>query len=429
VIKAGQPEWLSLELLIRRSITMLHPDHGNGHGMQLLLVTVMLAASGCAGPSRRAAVPLELQDRAVISGLSPAIRTWGLALNPAFQEEIIKSAQREQAHRATTGQAGPLPRAEFLAISGGGADGAFTAGLLNGWTAAGNRPKFNAVTGISTGALIAPFAFLGPAHDETLRKFYTGITTKDVLTKRSVLAAVYDDALTDNAPLRRLLAELVDQKMLDAIACEYDKGRLLLIGTTNLDARRAVIWNVGAIAASGHPHALQLVRDIMIASAAIPAVFPPVMIDVEVDGQQYQEMHVDGGAVTQVFLYPPSLKLREVAEAAGYRRERRVYIIRNARITPEWAETPRRTLSIAGRALSSLIASEGIGSLYRTYLNTQRDGIDYNLAFIPADFTVQSKEAFDQEYMQNLFDVGFEMGRKGGFWKKSPPGFETERPG
>jgi len=394
---------------------------------QLIVLVAVSGAAGCAGPVRQRAVPPELQDQAVISGLSPAVRTWGSAVNPEFEKALLESVRREQELRQRSGQTGPLPVAEFLAISGGGANGAFTAGLLNGWTAAGNRPQFKAVTGISTGALIAPFAFLGPAYDETLRKFYTGITTKDILIERGKLAAIFDDALADSTPLRRLIASLVDRKLLDAIAAEYGKGRLLLVGTTNLDAQRAVIWNVGAIAASGHPRAVDLVRDILIASAAIPAAFPPVMIDVEADGRHYQEMHVDGGTVTQVFLYPPSLKIREVSEAAGFiKRDRRVYIIRNARFEPEYVETPRRTLSIAGRAVSSLIATQGIGDLYRTYLNAQRDGIDYNLVAIPDDFRLQPREVFDREYMQKLFDVGFEMGRKGGFWKKTPPAFEGE---
>jgi regulator of protease activity HflC (stomatin/prohibitin superfamily) len=360
--------------------------------------------------------------------MSPAIRTWGAALNPAFQQEMMASVEREQAYRKASGLSGPLPPAEFLAISGGGQNGAFTAGLLNGWTAAGNRPQFKAVTGISTGALIAPFAFLGPQYDETLRRVYTQMSTKDILTKRNLLAALFDDALADNRPLWRLLESQVDQALLDAIAVEYGKGRLLLIGTTNLDAQRGVIWNVGAIAASHHPRALELVRKIMIASAAIPAAFPPVMIGVEVDGTPYQEMHVDGGAITQVFLYPPSLKLKEVAQEAGVNRERRAYIIRNARLDPEWAQTERRTLNIAGRAVSSLIATQGVGDLYRTYLNAQRDGIDYNLAFIPASFKEQAREPFDCAYMRKLYDLGFEMGRKGGFWKKTPPVFEDETP-
>jgi hypothetical protein len=403
-------------------------SHVKTAGFELFTIIVLSIATGCGMPTRRHAVPADAQDRAVISGMSPAVRTWGTVLNPAFQQEIVESVRRERAHRIASGQTGPLPLAEFLAISGGGSRGAFAAGLLNGWTAAGNRPEFKAVTGVSTGALIAPFAFLGPDHDATLRRFYTEITTKDILTRRSLLAALFDDAVTDNAPLRRLVGDLIDQKLLDTIAVEYRKGRLLLIGTTNLDAQRAVIWNVGAIAASGHPRALELVRDVMIASATIPAAFPPVMIDVEVDGQHYQEMHVDGGAVARVFLYPPSLKIREVTEAAGVRREHRVYIVQNDRIEPGWAETPRRTLGIAVRAMSLMLTSHGVGDLYRTYLNTQRDGIDYNLAWIPAEFKVQPREPFDREYMQKLFDVGFEIGKKGGFWKKVPPGFDGESP-
>lgn len=395
--------------------------------VQLLFsLGVVLALAGCAAPSRKHAVPFDAQDHAVVSGFSPAVRTWGAALNPEFRQEIMESVARERAYRAASGLTGPLPPAEYLAISGGGQNGAFTAGLLNGWTAAGNRPQFKAVTGISTGALIAPFVFVGPEYDDVLREVYTQTSTKDILIKRSLLSGLLNDALADNRPLWRLLGRHVDQKLLDAIAVEYGKGRLLLVGTTNLDAQRGVIWNVGAIAASHHPRALELVHKIMIASAAIPAAFPPVMLDVEVDGRHYQEMHVDGGAITQVFLYPPSVKLKEVAEAAGVERERRVYIIRNARLDPDWAETERRTLTIAGRAVSSLIATQGVGDLYRTYLNAQRDGIDYNLVCIPANFREQAKEAFDREYMQKLYAVGFEMGRQGGFWKKTPPAFEGE---
>lgn len=386
---------------------------------------VLLVTPGCGGPVRGPAVPAELQDRAVIPGFSPAVRTWGAALNPEFERELLETVRRELADRAATGQSGSLPPANFLAISGGGANGAFTAGLLNGWTAAGDRPTFKAVTGISTGALIAPFAFLGPEHDATLRKFYTEISTPDILVERGVLAAVFDDALADNAPLRRLLAGLVNEKLVAEIAAEYRKGRVLVIGTANLDAQRGVIWNIGAIASSGHPRAVALIVDVMIASAAIPAAFPPVMFDVEADGKPYQEMHGDGGTITQVFLYPPSMKLREQAEEAGFRRERRAYIIRNARFEPDWADTPRRTLPIAGRAVSSLIATQGIGDLYRTYLNAQRDGVDYNLAAIPFDFKEQSKEAFDRDYMRKLYDVGYEMARKGYPWQKTPPGFDA----
>ena len=231
----------------------------------------------------------------------------------------------------------------------------------------------------------------------------------------------FNDSLADTAPLRSTVARYFDQTVLDAIAAEYRKGRVLLIGTTNLDARRPVIWDIGKIAVSGRPEALALVQRILIASAAVPGAFPPVMIDVEADGRHYQEMHVDGGASTQVFAYPPSLNAR----ATGIVRERRLYVIRNARLDPDWAQVDRATLTIAGRAISSLIQTQGVGDLYRIYLTCQRDGIDFNLAYIPKTFTRQLKEPFETAYMRDLFQVGYDLAAKGYPWAKSPPGYIT----
>jgi predicted acylesterase/phospholipase RssA len=217
----------------------------------------------------------------------------------AIQKEGIASFYREQAYLKSQGHTGALPPVYFLAVSGGGDNGAFGAGLLNGWTETGTRPEFKLVTGVSTGALIAPFAFLGPDHDGTLKRFYTTLAPSDILEMRSLLAAITSDALADNAPLWQLVENVVDQALLDAIAAEYnDKGRLLLVATVDLDARQSVLWNMTKIAASDDPKALELFRSVMIASAAIPGTFPPVMIDVELDGQAYQEMHVDGGTMS-----------------------------------------------------------------------------------------------------------------------------------
>ena len=382
--------------------------------------------SGCSAPRRGPAVPREIQDRAVVAGMTPVIRTWGSGVNPDFRDDLIESIKREKAHLDQSGHTGPIPRADYLAISGGGSYGAYGAGLLAGWAKNGTRPTFKAVTGISTGALTAPFAFLGPKYDSVLKKVYTGVTTEDIMEQRGILAAVTDDALTDNAPLWRLLRHYVTQEVLDEIAAEHRKGRILVIGTTNIDARRAVLWNIGAIANSGNPNALELLQKIMIASAAIPAVFPPVMFDVEVDGKQFQEMHVDGGAMTQVFLYPPSFRVKDVAAAAGVQRDRRVYIIRNGRLDADWAETERRTLSIAGRAISSLLHSQGIGDLFRIYMDAQRDGLDYRLEFIPADFDMEETEAFDQPFMKALYEVGYQRGLNGGHWQNEPPFLQTE---
>ena len=216
----------------------------------------------------------------------------------------------------------------------------------------------------------------------------------------------------------------MDQALLDVIAAEYAKGRLLLVGTTDLDARRAIIWNLTKIAASRHPRALELFRTLMVASAAIPGAFPPTMIDVEVGGQPYQEMHVDGGAMAQVFVYPPSLHLKDETRRLGLKpRERRVYVIRNSRLDPEWSQVERSTMTIAGRAISSLIHTQGIGDLYRIYLTTQRDGVDFNLAFIPDSFNAPHTEDFDTEFMRQLYAVGYDMAAKGYPWQKKPPGF------
>lgn len=381
-----------------------------------------LVVTGCALPQRGAAVPRDDTSRAAVPGI-PNARFWlGDGLT-AMAEEAIAGVERERAAVARAGgDPDRLPPAHFLAVSGGGEDGAFGAGLLVGWTQTGTRPQFKLVTGVSTGALTAPFAFLGPEYDDRLRAVYTDITAADIFEERGFTAALFDDAMSDTSPLRHTVERYADAEMLRRIAEEYEKGRFLLIGTTDLDARRPVVWNIGAIAASGSPDALDLFHTILVASAAVPGAFPPVMIDVELDGQPYQEMHVDGGASAQVFVYPPSLDLSE-ARGRGNARDRVAYVIRNARLDPDWADTERRTLSIVGRAVSSLIQSQGIGDLYRIYLTTRRDGVAFNLAYIGLDFDVPLEEPFDPHYMRALFDYGYALGRNGYPWQHAPPGF------
>jgi predicted acylesterase/phospholipase RssA len=345
-----------------------------------------------------------------------------------FIDDYLKSLELEKAYLATQGHTGPVPPMAILGISGGGDNGAFAAGFLNGWSKAGTRPQFKLVTGVSTGALIAPFAFLGPAYDAQLKDLYTNISLKDIAKKRSMMALVTNDAMADNKPLWKLVEKYINQEMLDAIAAEHAKGRLLLVGTVNLDARRPVIWNITEIAASRSPKALKLVQSILIASAAIPGTFPPVMIDVEVDGKKYQEMHVDGNTANQVFVYPAAIRIKDVAKSAGVDRERKLYILRNARLDPEWAEVERRTLPIALQAITTLIQYQGIGDLYRIYTVTQRDSVDFNLAYIPPTFKTPHREEFDTDYMRALYDVGYGLSEKGYSWTKRPPvlipGFE-----
>lgn len=391
----------------------------------LAIAALALFIAGCSSLARLDAVPVAAENRAVVLNL-PQARYWGDGDAQPFTEAMVAALERERAWRRATGRSGPLPPAEFLAISGGGENGAFGAGLLVGWTAHGDRPNFKAVTGISTGALTAPFAFLGPAYDGQLRDVYTTLSAKDVLQPRGYLAVLLKDAFADTTPLRRTIARYVTPAMLDAIAAEHAKGRVLLIGTTNLDARRPVIWNIGEIAASRHPQALNLIHDILVASAAIPGAFPPVMIDVAVNGTPYQEMHVDGGASAQVFVYPPTLEIGALSRMRGLTRQRRLYVIRNARLDPEWAEVERSTISIMGRAVSSLIQTQGLGDLYQIYLAARRDGIDFNLAYIPRAFTTQLQQPFDTAYMKELFQVGYDLAADGYPWAKGPPGYTAQ---
>ncbi len=385
------------------------------------LLALALLVQGCSTPARKPAVPPDLTQQAEVPGL-PGVR-YRLTEVEAMAQEGLDSVQRERAYLASKGHKGPLPPAVYLAVSGGGDAGAFGAGLLNGWTVAGGRPEFKLVTGVSTGALIAPFAFLGPKYDARLKEFYTTIGPADIVEHRSIWAAVTNDALADNRPLWNRVAKEVDRALLDEIAAEYQKGRLLLIGTSDLDARQGVIWNMTKIASSKDPRALELFRSIMVTSAAIPGAFPPTMIDVEVGGKAHQEMHVDGGAVAQVFLYPPTIRTSELSQKAPpIVRERRAFIIRNSRLDPDWAEVERRALSISGRAISSLINSQGIGDLYRIYATTQRDRVDFNLAYIPKEFDAPHPQEFDTEYMRKLFDFAYRRAVDGYPWQKLPPG-------
>jgi predicted acylesterase/phospholipase RssA len=375
-------------------------------------------------PERLAAVPEAMTTRAIVPGI-PNARYWvGLEID-SFTRDALAARQREQVFRARSGQTGELPPADLLALSGGGDKGAFGSGLLNGWTASGTRPTFKAVTGVSTGALIAPFAFLGSDYDDVLKEVFTTIGPEDILAPRGFLAVIENDGMADNQPLWGLISKHVNEALLEAVAEQHRNGRSLLIGTTDMDARQPVIWNMGNIAESGAPGALNLFRSILLASAAIPGAFPPTMIRVEADGQAYDEMHVDGGASAQVFLYPPSLSTAMRSLGADVNRTGRVYVIRNSWLESEWDPPNRRTIDIAGRAISSLIQTQGFGDLYRIYLTAQRDGFDFNLAFIGPEFKYPPHAQFDTAFMNALYDYGYKLGLEGYPWKKVPPGLES----
>jgi predicted patatin/cPLA2 family phospholipase len=380
----------------------------------LLLVILV---QGCGSVPPRNGLPQELSEQAQIPGI-PDARYWGDEA-PQYTDEwfALSDAEIRKRYSAVYGA-----EHNMLALSGGGARGAFGAGLLVGWSAAGTRPRFDMVTGISTGALIAPFAFLGPEYDKQLKEVYTQYSTKDLLKKRGTLTGLTSDAMADTSQLRAMIAKYVDDDMVQAIAKEYRKGRELNIGTTNLDAKRPVIWDIGRIAVSGTPRAKDLIHDIILASASIPVAFPPVMIEVEARGQRYDEMHMDGGMASQVFVYPLGIDWRRVEEKLAVKGTPRLYVIRNSKLQPKWKTIERSVRPIAGSSISSLIRTQGIGDMLRIYAGAKRDGLEYHLAYIPDDFNQESQEAFDSKYMNNLFELAYNLAKQGYPWESLPPG-------
>ncbi|CEJ09750.1 Patatin-like phospholipase [bacterium YEK0313] len=382
----------------------------------LALVLALGLAAGCAALPRLPAVPAAETQNATFLGLTDArFHLWG---DPAPLAAMWAAAQRRQ---LTSGRGRGTEN--MLAISGGGDNGAFGAGLLYGWTQTGTRPEFRLVTGVSTGALTAPFAFLGSRYDEQLKAVYTTVQRNDIAELLSVGTILFNgDSVASSAPLARLIATYVTPQMVEEIAAEYRKGRVLLIGTTDLDLGQPVAWNIGAIAASDHPYRVQAVRDILLASASIPGAFPPVMMDVMVNGQRRQELHVDGGATNQVFLYPSSVPRRSLPSAlrtnGGV-----AWVIRNGRTAEPPSQTTRGLIQITARSISTMIASNGVGDIYRMYLLTRRDGVPFKLAYISDRFTVPYDKPFDPVYMNALFEFGRNEILSGRAWVDRPPGY------
>lgn len=381
----------------------------------LLGLTLLLAA--CAGAGGRDPVHEHLADRAVLPGFT-GIRFWGDVL----PEHIDADATLRAAYRAADshGAVSGVRRLDFLAVSGGGEDGAYGAGVLNGWHARGTRPQFEIVTGVSTGAPIGALAFLGPSRDAQLRSAYTEVATDRIMRKRSVLAVLFGaNSLADDRPLAQLIAQTVDERMLDEIASEHRRGRRFFVGTTNLDAQRPVIWDMGAIAASAHPERLHLFRSVLLASASIPGIFPPVRIKVVVDGHLHDELHVDGGVTENAFIFPALFM--EASSRLGRHVPRSLYIINNGRLAPDWQETPNAFLPIVTRSITTLAKSHSLKDLFRLYVLAKAHGVEYRLTAIPEEFRAVSRSAFDRDYMNRLYRLGHQIGSGDGAWQSEPP--------
>jgi predicted acylesterase/phospholipase RssA len=308
----------------------------------------------------------------------------------------------------------------LLVISGGGAGGAFAVGVLAAWTKKGDRPDFDIVTGVSTGALIAPFAFLGRAYDDALANIYIGGTAEKLVEARFMGSGLFGTSLLKAEPLRQMVNRHMTRQMMAAIAAEHRKGRRLLVLTANLDSQRAVVWNIGAIANSGRPDGLALIRDVLVASASVPGVYPAVMIKAEADGRVIEEMHSDGGSVSQVLTLPEAL----LASPEGKKRPKghhfNIYVIVNNALMPEFANTTNSTLPVIARAYAILIKSQTKSALMALYGYAQRTGMQFHVASIDRQIRYSMADPFNTSYMRAVYSLGYSGMIRGTLWKDRP---------
>lgn len=318
----------------------------------------------------------------------------------------------------------------LLALSGGGSNGAFGAGLLCGWTAAGNRPDFKVVTGVSTGALQATAAFLGSEYDYILKEIYTEYGTRDIYRRRFPLLLFAVDGIYHTEPLKKLIARYITSDLLQAVADKHNAGRRLFVGTTNLDSQEFVIWNMGLIAASGREDAIELYRKVLLASASVPVVFEPIYFEVEKDGEKFYEMHCDGGAYSQVFFRGFLLDFEEALTEIGLFGEKtkiELYIINNGKplVSRERTNVSPRAASIAAVTINNLFNITITSSLFRMYVITSRYGVGFNLATLGDESELFLEPLdFDKEKMRKLFDYSYEATKAGYKWISVPPGLD-----
>ena len=356
-------------------------------GLALLACTLGAEAQG------QAARPTQAPERKAFSAQDQA--TAGL---PAFPDARFFADSAADFRLALPPRPGP-----WLALSAGGEDGAFGAGVLTGWSGRG-RPEFSVVSGVSTGALIGVYAFLGASYDAALEAAYTTINAADVFEVGGT-----PESLVDAWPLRRLVDRSITARLLRDVAAAHEAGRRLFVVTTNLDAGRPVVWNMGAIARRSGEEALALFKQVLLASSSIPGVFQPMLIDVHAQGRTFHELHVDGGLANPFYVAPESL----VHDGAADLPVTKLYILVNGKLNVDFGMTQRKVLPILGRSFSvALKAGERLA--IAAWSNwAQARGVELKVANIPGRFTLESKGSFDPDYMKALFGEGRQSVRGG----------------
>jgi hypothetical protein len=380
--------------------------------MRKTLAALGLAATvalGACGTLDRPTGPLRIAPDQIVAAEDPRIGANDTAKLQALVTDVAGRISRDDA-----GQ-------QILALSGGGANGAYGAGVLVGWTERGDRPSFDIVTGVSTGALAAPFAFLGADWDDELQQAYTGGGADGLLSART-LAAFRNPSLFSARVLRALVDDNVSAELLRQIAVEHAKGRKLLVATTNLDSEETVIWDMGVIATQGDDAALVLFKDVLVASASIPGVFPPVLIaGLNPDGQVVQDMHVDGGVNTPFLAVPEDLLLW-TNPAAG-QNEGAIHVVINGQIGRNQGVTPGKISGILARTYDSMSKSSLRTALIATAAFASRNGITMSLTAVPDNVNASSLK-FESESMKALFELGRSRAVSGEAWSSVTPSIQ-----
>jgi len=380
----------------------------------------LLSLTGCS--HKRLCVPSEWNEPGALVPLEPTDDHDNHI--PLDSEIFATFPQRLQATEPPQPPpAGPVKNA--LVLSGGGMYGAYAVGVLTGWSACGGRPTFDVVSGISTGALIATYAFLGAEYDQRLTDLYTNVRVRDIYHKRSVMAMLLRDAAATSRPLKRIIDRELDDQVLEAVASAHAAGRRLYVGTTDVDSGGFVVWDMGAIAASGRPDAKELYRKVVLASASIPGLLPPVEIPIEINGRRYSQMHVDGGAASTVFFRAEDFAFEKGATPAQRRqilRGANVYALVSGKLYPDPTCARRNALKIAESSLNTFYDSELRGDLFEIYALCLLNGMHFHLASTPQQLPVGSDSMnLKPAEMRRLYDCGFNLACNGKAWRHEMP--------
>jgi hypothetical protein len=368
------------------------------------LVVLSLCVIGCAALPRQPDPPTGAED-ATLPGFHETVRY----VTDSQATYRVRSAQVWTRLHEAMGER-PL---NMLALSGGGAGGSFAAGVLVGWSRQGTRPEFDIVTGVSVGALYAPYAFLGSSWDDHLLQAFPRARLGHLL-QHSLLSTFFGASLYRGKPLHDLVDSFVAAELLDAVARESTKGRLLLVATADLDKQAMVIWDLGAIARQGDDHARQLFRDVLIAAASIPGVFPPVMIQVQRAGSTFAEMHADAATINSLFVAPEAALFP--MESVRWLHGDNLYLIINGQLGGAHQTTQRRTLPIIKRGLDALAHSAMRSDFALTYGFAVRNEMNMHVAYIPEQYPYGGPLDFRYAHMRALFDYAAECAAGGELW-------------